>query len=320
MHIRAESCTFVKLSFPMDTPLVSICCLVYNHEPFLRECFEGFVMQKTTFPIEVLVHDDASTDHSADIIREYTEKYPDIFKPIFQTENQYSKGNGFVGLQLNFERAQGKYIAMCEGDDYWTDPLKLQKQVDFLEGNEEYSMCFHKVSILSYIPSYCMKDNFDIETRDYSSDEVFEKWIVPTCSIVCRKEVCNFPIKGPERKLNGDIFLVLSCAAMGKLRGMTNFMGTYRIHSNGVTYNKLDFVSRIKKTPAHLECIKDNFPLLSDKYINLALAKSYITRSAYQDSTKRRCIDLLKAIKVYPSKSLLMIINNLSLKIKRAIS
>lgn len=303
----------------MNTPLVSVCCLVYNHEPFLRECFEGFVMQKTNFPIEVLVHDDASTDHSADIIREYTEKYPDIFKPIYQTENQYSRGVDICGV-YQFPRVCGKYIAMCEGDDYWTDPLKLQKQVDFLEENKDYSMCFHKVSILSYFTSSCMRDNYYIETRDYSSDEVFEKWIVPTCSIVCIREVFNYQIKGPERKLNGDIFLVLSCAAMGKIRGMSEFMGTYRIHSSGITYDKRVSVSRIIKTPAHFECIKDNFPLLSNNLVNLALAKSYITRSAYQDSPKERCIDLLKAIKIYPTISLLMITNNLLLKIKRTIS
>lgn len=130
----------------MQEPVVSICCLVYNHEPFLRECFEGFVMQKTTFPIEILVHDDASTDHSADIIREYTAKYPDLFKPIYQTENQYSKGVK-VSATFQFPRAKGKYIALCEGDDYWTDPYKLQKQVDFLESHPEYVMCSHNHKI-----------------------------------------------------------------------------------------------------------------------------------------------------------------------------
>ena len=123
-------------------PLVSICCLVYNHEPYLRECFDGFMMQKTNFDFEVLVHDDASTDNSASIIREYETKYPDIFKPIYQTENQYSKGVK-VSATFNFPRTKGKYIAMCEGDDYWTDPLKLQKQVDFLETHPDYAMCSH---------------------------------------------------------------------------------------------------------------------------------------------------------------------------------
>ncbi len=123
-------------------PLVSICCITYNHESYIRETIEGFLMQKTKFPIEVLIHDDASTDKTADIIREYENKYPDIIKPIYQFDNKYSKGIS-VSETYNFPRARGKYIAMCEGDDYWTDPSKLQKQVDFMEVNPDCSLCFH---------------------------------------------------------------------------------------------------------------------------------------------------------------------------------
>lgn len=110
--------------------MVSIRCTVYNHEPYLRDCLEGFIMQKTNFRIEAIVHDDASTDGSATIIKEYAEKYPDIIKPIYEVENQYSKHNGSLERIMN-EACKGKYIAFCEGDDYWIDPLKLQKQVDF---------------------------------------------------------------------------------------------------------------------------------------------------------------------------------------------
>ena len=102
-----------------NCPLVSICCITYNHAPYIRQCLDGFMMQQTNFTFEVLIHDDASTDGTADIIREYESKYPDIIKPIYQTENQYSKGVK-VSATFNFPRAKGKYIAMCEGDDYWT--------------------------------------------------------------------------------------------------------------------------------------------------------------------------------------------------------
>ena len=109
-----------------ENPLVSIVCESYNHEPYLRKCLDGFVMQKTNFSFEILIHDDASTDKSADIIREYISKYPQLdWKPIFQIENQYSKGIS-IWTEIQFPRAQGKYIALCEGDDYWTDPYKLQ--------------------------------------------------------------------------------------------------------------------------------------------------------------------------------------------------
>ena len=109
-----------------DNILVSIQCLVYNHEPYLRQCLDGFVMQKTNFRFEAIVHDDASTDGSAAIIREYSEKYPDIIKPIYEAENQYSKHGGFSALfDILNSACKGKYIAMCEGDDYWIDPMKL---------------------------------------------------------------------------------------------------------------------------------------------------------------------------------------------------
>lgn len=124
-----------------DNILVSVVCDVYNHEPYLRQCFDGFVMQKTNFKFEVLVHDDASTDKSAEIIIEYTNKYPDIFKPIIQKENQYSKGVG-IWKTYQFPRVKGKYVAFCEGDDYWIDPLKLQKQVTAIESDSKNTMVY----------------------------------------------------------------------------------------------------------------------------------------------------------------------------------
>ena len=213
--------------------IVCVCCLVYNHEPFLRECFEGFVMQQTTFPIEILVHDDASTDHSADIIREYTAKYPDLFKPIYQTENQYSKGVDV--FSINVSRAKGKYIAICEGDDYWTDPMNLQMQVDIKENNQDDSMVFHRAKVLMETRHSFGLQCFDIEDRNYSPTELFETWKVATASILYRKTCNDYPIKGSERMLNGDIFLVEKCAHTGFVRGLSKTLSVYRVHDNGVT-------------------------------------------------------------------------------------
>lgn len=132
-----------KSSMPL---MVTIRCITYNHEPYIRQCLNGFVMQKTNFRFEAIVHDDASTDGTADIIREYAEKYPDIIKPIYETENQYSKHDGSLRRIMD-AHMRGKYIALCEGDDYWIDPLKLQKQVDFLEANPEFGMCYTDFNI-----------------------------------------------------------------------------------------------------------------------------------------------------------------------------
>ena len=126
--------------------LVSVICTAYNHEKYIKDALEGFVMQKTNFAFEALVHDDASTDGTADIIREYAEKYPHIIKPILQTENQHSKKVRILN-DILLPKAQGKYIAFCEGDDFWTDENKLQRQIDFLENNEEYIACAHNTII-----------------------------------------------------------------------------------------------------------------------------------------------------------------------------
>ena len=122
-------------------PKVSVVVLSYNQGAFIRQALDSFVMQKTNFPFEVLIHDDASTDGSADIIREYASKYPHIFRTVLQTENQWGKKSAWTDFL--FPMVQGEYVAYCECDDYWTDENKLQKQADFLDAHPEYSMCFH---------------------------------------------------------------------------------------------------------------------------------------------------------------------------------
>jgi len=120
--------------------MVSIICTAYNHEEFIRDALESFVSQKTNFPFEILVNDDASPDGTADIIREYEARYPQLFRVFYQAENQYSQGVN-VENDILIAAARGKYIALCEGDDCWTDSLKLQTQVDYLESNPDCSAC-----------------------------------------------------------------------------------------------------------------------------------------------------------------------------------
>lgn len=124
--------------------MVSVFCIAYNHEKYIKSALEGFVSQITNFKYEVIVHDDASTDGTAEIIREYEKKYPDIIKPIYQKENQYSKGISIMN-KIILPKAKGTYVAICEGDDYWTNPHKLQLQFDILEAHPECSLCVHRV-------------------------------------------------------------------------------------------------------------------------------------------------------------------------------
>src|SRR5450756_1052182 len=119
----------------MSKPTVSILCITYNHEKFIADAIEGFVKQKTDFEYEIIIHDDASTDKTAEIIRKYQQKYPDIINAVLQTENQFSKGVRILNSLC--QSVESEFIAVCEGDDYWTDPLKLQKQVDCLRKNTE---------------------------------------------------------------------------------------------------------------------------------------------------------------------------------------
>lgn len=126
--------------------MVSVLCTAYNHEKYIRECLDGLVMQKTSFKYEVLINDDASKDHTADIIREYELRYP-VIRAIYQKENQHSK-NIPITSGILLPQARGKYISFCEGDDCWIDPYKLQKQFDAMEANPQICVCLHKVRVI----------------------------------------------------------------------------------------------------------------------------------------------------------------------------
>lgn len=172
-------------------PLVSINCITYNHEKYIRQALDSFLMQKTNFKYEILIHDDASTDNTAEIIREYCKKYPNVIKPILQKENQQSKGIKKISYKFNHLRAQGKYIAICEGDDYWIDPYKLQKQIDYLESNPECGMCFHAANIVN--SDNKIKKNIRPFTMNKvcSTEDIIigGGGLCPTQSIVYRKQV-----------------------------------------------------------------------------------------------------------------------------------
>ncbi len=222
-------------------PLVSICCITYNHKNYIHDAIEGFLMQKTDFPIEIIIHDDASTDGTAEIIKEYADKNPGLFVTILQTENQWSKGIK-PSLTYVWPRARGKYIALCEGDDYWTDPLKLQKQVDFLEENPDYSLCFHaSKTIRNNDPQ-----NFSIiRPRKLPSNRKFEmKHIIlggggfmATNSMLFLKD----RIQGRPEWMNnapvGDIPLMLLLASKGEIGYIDDVMSVYRVMSSSTSWS-----------------------------------------------------------------------------------
>ena len=230
--------------------IVSIRCTVFNHGPYLRQCLDGFVMQKTNFKFEAFVHDDASTDDSAAIILEYAQKFPDIIVPFIETENLYSKRNGqFQSVTYSPSHLRGKYIAMCEGDDYWTDPMKLQKQVDFLDNHPECSMVFGNA--VEHWEDGCHPDQTfaDLENRYYSGVELSQRWIVPTATILFRREVL---LSDPLHKslfsphiMAGDLPLCLSCAELGSIYCINELLAVYRRVPQGF-WRSLDAPRRLK--------------------------------------------------------------------------
>lgn len=223
--------------------MVSVCCLVYNHEKYLRQCLDGFIMQKTDFKFEVLIHDDASTDHSADIIREYERKYPDIIKPIYQTENQYSRGVK-ISFKFQYPRVSGKYIAFCEGDDFWTDPLKLQTQFDELENNPDCSFCAHIVRSVSEAGekldethpkgSFAYKTSRDGMIRLLLSDKPYQ---FQTSSYFFRSEVILEHLASLPKFITvasvGDAPLMMLASTKGNIIFIDKEMSCYRKASVG---------------------------------------------------------------------------------------
>ncbi len=213
---------------------VSICCAAYNHENYIRQTLDGFLMQKTDFPFEVIINDDASPDGTADIIREYEKKYPDIIKPIYQTENQYSKGT-IISRDILFANAKGEYIANCEGDDYWTDPEKLQKQVDFLDNNPDYIGCVHKYFTVgkNSEPTY-LKTFGDYEESGRYTLKDFENGELPSqlASFVFRHIIFDkekkYPLSFDEPKIPGDVKLYLYLLQHGDIYRMEDTMSAYR--------------------------------------------------------------------------------------------
>lgn len=227
-----------------EKPLVVIRSLVYNHEPYLRDCLEGFVMQQTTFPFVAVVHDDCSTDGSAAIIREYAEKYPHIIKPVYETENQYSKKDGSLRRAMNEAcgRYGAKYYAMCEGDDCWTDPHKLQKQVDFLETHLDYTMvCCNCELQMGDRVLKTHKDFLDAgwvhsdEDRQITTEETieFHGRLAQSAGLVYRAEMLSSIPPTCRKGMNGDMQLQLASAFAGKIYHLKDVMFMYRFRVPG---------------------------------------------------------------------------------------
>lgn len=213
---------------------VSIICNAFNHEKYIRQTLEGFVKQITSFKFEVLIHDDASTDNTAEIIREFEREYPEIIKPIYQTENQYSKGVK-ISAQYHYPRARGKYVAICEGDDYWTDVSKLQKQFDLLEAHPEVDMCAHRAeSVQGPNDAHRGYQGPGANNALLSAKQVIrgEGGYLPTNSLFFRAELIR-NIPEFRRYLSLDYTMQIQGALRGGVLYIGEAMSVYRVCTPG---------------------------------------------------------------------------------------
>jgi len=241
----------------MIEPLVSICCTAYNHELYIADAIEGFLKQKVNFKYEILIHDDASTDGTTEIIKKYEKKHQDILFPIYQKENKYSQGIK-IFMTYNWPRARGKYIALCEGDDYWTDSSKLQKEVDFLEKNSDYGMV-HTDADQYYTRTRKIIRNFNkTKGKIISEEHVYENILrsnypVFTCTVVLRKECLEyFENDYPKFKM-GDTILWLEISQRKKIK--------YIFESTAIKQELEESATNSKDTEKLIEFKKSGYEL-----------------------------------------------------------
>jgi len=231
------------------TPTVSVLVPTFNHEHFIAQCLDGILMQVTNFPVEIIVHDDASTDRTVEIVKAYVHRYPDTIKPVLQIENQHSRNQKNRPLMLKY--ARGDFVAGCDGDDAWLDPYKLTKQIVFLRENPEYVLSYHDAMLVDskgdmIKASWRSKEKL----RDYSKDEMRLKGAgMLTGTIVYRNVLTDFP---PEYYLveNGDAFIPYLLAAHGgaKFQGEVEPLA-YRQHIGGMWSSR----TRLEKTKIGLQ-------------------------------------------------------------------
>src|SRR5690554_2741106 len=261
---------------------VSICCVTYNHGEYIKQALDSFLAQKTRFNIEILIHDDASTDNTPQIIEKIEKKYPTIIKPIYQKENQFSKGIP-ISRTFNFPRARGKYIALCEGDDYWTDPYKLQKQVDFLEANKDFIICLHDTIEVNEKGEFLKhrSDNFNFinEKKPQIASEIPVDWFlrtrgnfIHTSSFLFRNIISDLSFINTGKIISGDMLLLFLLLKNGRAQYLPESMSAYRHHPQGITKTPRKREKVLQSYLTLYRLLKTNYNGLYQKEFKLLIA------------------------------------------------
>jgi glycosyltransferase involved in cell wall biosynthesis len=220
---------------------VSVCVPTYNHEKYIAQMLEGALMQQTNFAFEIVIGDDASTDNAPVIIQEYAQRFPDKIRAYLHSENLGPKEPREFGGRNNvlflLKACTGDYVALCEGDDYWTDPFKLQKQVDFLESNPNFSICHHDLEVIyeDGSPGHSF-NSADQKAVSGIEDLLEDRWFVGTASLMYRNFFRTEEFaEWHHRAAAGDWALVIQLAARGEIGYLPEIMGKYRKHRGGLS-------------------------------------------------------------------------------------
>lgn len=305
---------------------LNIQCMTYNQSSYITDAMNGFAMQQTDFPFIAVIVDDTSTDGEQDVIRKYMDEHFDhssesCYKE-WETEDAFwtfaqhaeNKSCHFVVIYLKknlFKEpdkkaevikdwCETKYVAICEGDDYWTDPLKLQKQVDFLETHHDFSMCIHGADVKNESSREVWAKCETMETREYYSKDIFPDWVVPTASIVYRREVVDtYPFKHYDWVTADDIVLILKGTHTGRVWGMAEHMSVYRMNNGSVMAAPETDESRAKMCK-HYEALMHNFPQVDKAYCKHYIASINYSKFRNVHDVKTKIRHLFTAVKFSP--------------------
>ncbi|MEX0996571.1 MAG: glycosyltransferase [Flavobacteriaceae bacterium] len=248
------------------SPLVSVCIQTYNQVHYIKECLNGILMQQTTFPFEIILGEDDSSDGTLEICKAFSEKYPDKIRLFLRSCKDviYINGNptGRYNFIENLKACKGKYIAICDGDDYWTDPLKLQKQVDFLEGNPEVAISFHRANLLKNHKFSLHQIPEPFEQQPFNYIELLRHYnFISTASVVFRKpEAFNIPKWFYELPF-GDLGLYKVIAGKNKIQCINEVMSVYRLHSQGIYSG----ITKLNANKNYLKFYKIILPILNNE-------------------------------------------------------
>ena len=223
--------------------LVSICVQSYNHQDYIKKCLDGILTQQTNFLYEILLGEDESSDNTRKICIEYAKKYPDKIRLFLHSRDNVIKVNGVptgrFNLLYNLYNTNGKYIALLDGDDYWTDPLKLQKQVDFLENNPSFSLCSGGYQVLNdnKIEKEVINEGFGGDENEtgfsFDLDNTKDFWLTKSLTLVFRRELINISAF-LEYKYFRDVHINYHLLKLGRGFYFKQILGVYRVHQGGV--------------------------------------------------------------------------------------